>query len=160
MTVAENTFDTELTKAGPQCQAGETDTPSTIVWEVTFPGDGVAPYSLNYTVNLKYENDAPITACTGSVSNITQTGTTSSLVHSSSCGIVTQMPNMQVEKEGTTSYTLRLKYTINSVTATNFKVSIQIDATDKFSVSEIKSDNNAETLQEHGVPNTSIITTD
>ncbi len=158
--VVENTFDTYLNLAGPQCQAGETGTPSTIIWEVTFPGDGVAPYSLNYRVSLTDESNNETMPCSGSLSNITRTGITSSLLHTSGCGNTTQMPYMQVEKTETNSYTLRLKYTINSVTAKNFKVSIQIDATDKFSVSEIDPDNNAETLIEHGVPNTSAITTD
>jgi hypothetical protein len=146
--VVENTFDTELNLAGNQCQAGETGTPSTIIWEVTFSDGGVAPYSLNYTVNLKEENDTPIAVCSGTVKNITKTG----FDHSSGC--------MQVEKMATDSYTVRLEYTMNSVTAKNFKVSIQIDATDKFSVSEIIPGNNSETLIEHGVPDTSAITTD
>ena len=157
--VLKNTFDTELKPFGNQCQAGETGTPSTILWEVTFSGGGVAPYSLNYAVNLTDESNNQIKACTGTVSNITLIGTTSSL-SLSGCSDAQTMPYMRVEKTATDSYKVLMKYTMSSVTARNFKASIQIDATDQFSVSEIEPGNNSETLDLHGVPNTSPITTD
>lgn len=157
--VLKNTFDTELKPFYDHCQAGETGTPSTILWEVTFSGGGVAPYSLNYAVNLTDESNNQIKACTGTVSNITLTGTTPDLDHQSGCDTST-MPYMRVEKTATNSYKVLLKYTMSSVTAKNFKASIQIDATDQFSVSEIGPGNNSETLQLHGVPDTSPITTD
>lgn len=159
VTVLKNTFDTELKPFGNQCQAGETGTPSTIIWEVTFSGGGVAPYSLHYKVNLIDESNNQTTACTGTISNITLTGTTLDLDHQSGCN-TNNMPYMRIEKTATDSYKVLLKYTMSSITARNFTASIQIDASDKFSVSEIKNDNNSETLDLHGVPNTSEITTD
>jgi len=157
--VLKNTFDTELKPFGNQCQAGETGTPSTIIWEVTFSGGGIAPYSLHYAVNLTDESNNQTIPCSGSVSNITLTGTTPDLDHQSGCD-TNNMPYMRVEKTATDSYKVLLKYTMSSVTARNFTASIQIDATDQFSLSEIKNNNNSENLDLHGVPNTSEITTD
>lgn len=157
--VLENTFDTELKPFYDHCQAGETGTPSTILWEVTFTEGGVAPYSLNYKVYLTDESNNQTIPCSGSVSNITLTGKTSSL-SLSGCSDAQIMPYMQVEKTVTDSYKVLLKYTMSSITARNFKASIQIYATDQFSVSEIEPGNNSETLDLHGVPNTSPIATD
>ena len=159
VTIVENTFDTELKTVGNSCQAGETGTPSTIRWEVVFAGNGSSPFNLHYTVNLNDKNNASIAICTGTVSNITLSATTSELTHSSGCSNTGTMPYMRVVKTDTNACKLFLEYTMRSVTATDFNISIQIQGSDQFTVSEIKSDNNAETLQEHGVPNTSAITT-
>jgi hypothetical protein len=153
VTIQANTFDTELKLFGNNCQSGETNTPSTILWEVDFVGNGVAPYSFGYAVTL---DGTPI--CSGTVSNITFTGTNPT--HSSGCD-TSSMPYMRVVKTATDSYKVRLEYTLSSITAHNFQVSIQIsNATDRFTVTQIKTHNNSETLQLWGVPNTSAITTD
>jgi len=153
VTIQANTFDTELKLFGNNCQSGETNTPSTILWEVDFVGNGVAPYSFGYAVTL---DGTPI--CSGTVLNITLTGTNPT--HSSGCDN-SSMPYMRVVKTATDSYKVRLEYTLSSITAHNFQVSIQIsNATDRFTVTQIETNNNSETLQLWGVPNTSAITTD
>jgi hypothetical protein len=153
VTIQANTFDTELKLFGNNCQSGETNTPSTILWEVDFVGNGVAPYSFGYAVTL---DGTPI--CSGTVLNITLTGTNPT--HSSGCD-TSSMPYMRVVKTATDSYKVRLEYTLSSITAHNFQVSIQIsNATDRFTVTQIETHNNSETLQLWGVPNTSEITTD
>ena len=153
VTIQANTFDTELKLFGNNCQSGETNTPSTILWEVDFVGNGVAPYSFGYAVTL---DGTPI--CSGTVLNITLPGTNPT--HSSGCD-TSSMPYMRVVKTATDSYKVRLEYTLSSITAHNFQVSIQIsNATDRFTVTQIETHNNSETLQLWGVPNTSAITTD
>ncbi|RKD91854.1 G8 domain-containing protein [Mangrovibacterium diazotrophicum] len=161
--VIENSYNAVLADFGDHCQAGETDTPTTMTWEVTFSGNGTAPYNFDYTVDLMDDGGTSITACSGSVSGITQTALTADLTLTSGCSDTSTMPFMQVLKTDNSSYKVQLKYTIQSVTATNFKINISIAASDTYSVHEISEQTvgeNSEELTSSGVPNTSEIQTD
>lgn len=152
-----NTFDANLLPFGNHCQAGETDTPSKITWEITFEGNGTEPFSFDYTVNWSDETSS-IDVCTGTVEDITLAS--ADLTHTSGCSNIAEFPFAVVSKSAG-SLTVKLEYTLSSITAKDFEVSISISASDRFSVLEIEPEtpNNSETLEVWGVPNTSEITT-
>ncbi|WP_372774055.1 glycine-rich domain-containing protein [Mangrovibacterium sp.] len=156
--IQENTFDVSLAPFGNHCQAGETDTPSKITWEITFEGNGTEPFSFDYTINWSDESST-IDVCSGTVEDISQSS--SSLTHTSGCLDTGSYPFAVVSKADG-SLTVKLEYTLSSKTAKNFTVNIVVSATDQFAVSEVdQSDgDNSETLESWGVPNTSEIQTD
>lgn len=156
--VLENTFDWALGKHGPDCQQGETDTPTSIVWEISFDGNGVEPYELNYAIELN-DGTGTVTICEGTIGNIRLAATVASLSHTSGCSDTSSMPFVTlVKNSGNPS--LQLKYTVRSRTAQDFSIGITVDGSDVFSVSEIEANNNSEDLELWGVPNTSDIITD
>ncbi|MHA7112340.1 HYR domain-containing protein [Sunxiuqinia elliptica] len=156
--VQENTFDLRLEPHGNDCQSGETDTPTKVVWEITFDGNGEAPYQLGYAINLN-DGTGAVTTCSGTIEGISLTATAADLSHISGCLNTSTTPFVSLEKNSGSS-TLRLEYTVSSRTAQDFSIGITVDGSDVFSVSEIETNNNSEDLDLWGVPNTSDILTD
>ncbi len=156
--VQENTFDLRLEPHGNDCQSGETDTPTKVVWEITFGGNGEAPYQLGYAINLN-DGTGAVTTCSGTIEGISLAATAANLSHTSGCLNTSTTPFVSLEKKSGSS-TLRLEYTVSSRTAQDFSIGITVDGSDVFSVSEIEATNNSEDLELWGVPNTSDILTD
>ncbi len=156
--VQENTFDLRLEPHGNDCQSGETDTPTKVVWEITFGGNGEAPYQLGYAINLN-DGTGAVTTCSGTIEGISLAATAADLSHISGCLNTGITPFVSLEKKSGSS-TLRLEYTVSSRTAQDFSIGITVDGSDVFSVSEIEATNNSEDLELWGVPNISDILTD
>ncbi|WP_299578778.1 hypothetical protein [uncultured Sunxiuqinia sp.] len=147
-------FDVELLPAGSDCQAGETGTPSTITWEISFPEIVTEPFLFNYNITL---DGTPI--CTGTVSGISYSNT--SLNHDSGCPVGSPAaPPYTLVSKNQNSNTVRLEYVISSVTGSDLQIGLTVKATDAFEVSDSNVSNDSEDVILWGVPNTSDITTD
>ena len=147
-------FDVELLPFGDHCQAGETGTPSTITWEISFPSVATEPFMFDYTITIDGNS-----VCSGTVSDISYLS--SSLTEISGCPVESPvvLPYAQISKSAGTRI-VTLEYTIESTSGVDYQIGITIDATDTYEVSEPNITNNTETLNANGVPNTSAITTD
>lgn len=147
-------FDVELLPTGSDCQAGETGTPSTILWEISFPEIVTEPFQFDYNITL---DGNPI--CTGTVSGIFYA--TANVTHDSGCAIgEPPVPPYALVSKNQDSKTVRLEYVISSVTGTDLQIGLTIEATDAFEVSDSDISNNSEDVILWGVPNTSDIETD
>lgn len=147
-------FDVELLPTGSDCQAGETGTPSTILWEISFPEIVTEPFQFDYNITL---DGNPI--CTGTVSGISYAA--ANVSHNSGCSIgEPPVPPYALVSKMQDSKTVRLEYVISSITGADLQIGLTIEATDAFEVSDSDISNNSEDVILWGVPNTSDIETD
>ena len=152
--IYQNDFDVILLPTGSDCQAGETGTPSTILWEISFPEIVTEPFQFDYNITL---DGNPI--CTGTVYGISYSE--ASLNHNSGCPAENPaVPPYTLVSKNQNSNTVRLEYVVSSITNADLQIGLTIEATDVFEVSDSDISNDTEDITLWGVPNTSDIQTD